>query len=123
MTKPFVYPIAFDLSQAAEMLGVNRRWLLEWLWKHPCDSNGTPYYRKAGRTKLFRESEVARIYAALPVAEAPRCPSPSSRRDHPTRTMRSAAATSTSNAYIRVRELLRSASKGKSVFVKTSGKR
>jgi hypothetical protein len=67
--KPPVYPIAYDLSKAAEMHGVTRRWLQEWLWKHPCDSNGIPYYRKAGRTKLFREADIVRIFASLSTPE------------------------------------------------------
>src|SRR5437899_577584 len=109
MTKP----LAMSLDTVAARLDIGRRWLLEWLWRNPADANGTPYYRKAGRTKLFTETDVARILAALPAPEAPRCPSSSSRRGHPTRTMRSAAATSTSSDYIALRELLKNASPNK----------
>jgi len=109
-------PITFNLDTAAARIGVTRRWLLEWLWKHPCDANGTPFYRRAGRTKLFTEADCARIVAALPVPEAP-C-----------RIMPSGAATYTSaahvrraaqgqgqgqNDYIALRELLKSASPNK----------
>ncbi len=98
------------LDRVAERMDVTRRWLLEWLRKHPCDQNGTPFYRSAGRIKLFTETDIARLEAALPRPEAPRCPSNSSRRAPAIRTGRSAAATSMSNDYIALRELLRSAS-------------
>src|SRR5882672_4242978 len=106
MTKPLAVP----LEKAAEQLGIGRRWLLEWLWKHPCDANGTPFYRKAGRTKIFTETDIARIHATLPTPEAPRCPSSSSRRAPATRIGRSAAVTSTSNDYIEALALLNAAS-------------
>lgn len=101
-----IYPLAVPLERAAEVLGVGRRWLLEWLWKNPCDQNGTPFYRKAGRTKLFTELDIARILAALPTPEVPFCPSSSSRRAGATRTMQSGGPTSGSD-YIEARELLR----------------
>jgi hypothetical protein len=81
---PPTHPVVYNLEQAAEMLGVTRRWLLEWLWKHPRDGNGTLFYRKAGRTRLFREADIARIVAAQPAPKAsPRsrpCWSPPRRR-------------------------------------------
>jgi hypothetical protein len=67
---PPTHPVVYNLEQAAEMLGVTRRWLLEWLWKHPRDGNGTLFYRKAGRTRLFREADIARIVAAQPAPKA-----------------------------------------------------
>jgi hypothetical protein len=62
----------FPLDIAAQRLGVTKRWLMEWLRVHPCDDLGRPFYRKAGRTKLFTDSDVRRIYEALPTpAPAP----------------------------------------------------
>src|SRR5438309_8005690 len=103
-------PRFIRLEEVAERLCVTRRWLLEWLWKHPCDANGTPYYRSAGRTKLFTEIDYSRIAAALPSPEAPRCPSSSSRRAPATRTGRYVAATSTLNDYTEALALLNAVS-------------
>src|SRR5713226_1970085 len=98
------------LDRVVERLDVTRRWLLEWLRKYPCDQNGTPFYRSAGRTKLFTETDIARLEATLPRPEPPRCPSSSFLRAPATRTGRSAAATSTSNAYTEALALLNAAS-------------
>jgi hypothetical protein len=98
--------LTYNLDTICQRLDIGRRQLLEWLWKHPCDVNGTPFYRKIGRTKLFTETDIARILAALPTPEAPRCPSSSSRRVPATRIGRFAAATSTSNDYTEALALL-----------------
>src|SRR5262245_22623339 len=55
------------LDEAAAKLRKSRRWLQSFLREHP-------YYRLAGRTKLFTEADINRPYEALP------CPSNSSRR-------------------------------------------
>ena len=57
--------VSFPLETAADQLGVNRRTLIEWLRAHPRDANGQPFYRCAGRTKLFTDSDVRRIDAHL----------------------------------------------------------
>jgi hypothetical protein len=105
----------FTLEQVAAELHKTKAWLQEWLSRHPYDANGTPFYRKAGRTKLFRRSDIDRIYASL---EAP-CPLPLSRPGRAIRTGRSVAATSMSGDYIALQKLLtdgspRSSSSGSS---------
>jgi hypothetical protein len=44
---PPVYPLVYNLDQAADMLSVTQ--LLEWLYRHPYDENGTPFYRSMGQ--------------------------------------------------------------------------
>jgi hypothetical protein len=61
--------LAMNLTQAAAELGVKRRWLMEWLRGRPCDRGGVPFYRIAGKEKLFTESDLKRILAALPQPE------------------------------------------------------
>src|SRR5262245_38809482 len=55
------------IDEAAARLRKSRRWLQSFLRQHP-------YYRLAGRTKLFTEADINRLYEALP------CPSHSSHR-------------------------------------------
>src|SRR6478672_5966225 len=62
------------IEEAANRLRKSRRWLQDFLRDNPTDLAGTPFYRKAGRTMLFTEADIVRIYEALP------CPSSSSRR-------------------------------------------
>ena len=63
----------YVIEEVAAELRVKKRWLAEFLRAHPCDQYGEPFYRLAGRVKLFTDSDVARIYKALP------CPSSQSR--------------------------------------------
>src|SRR5262249_60022461 len=70
------------LDEAAAKLRKSRRWLQSFLRRHP-------YYRLAGRTKLFTEADINRLYEALP------CPSNSSRRES-RRSSRSGVPTSES---------------------------
>src|SRR5215813_2501928 len=93
----------FTIDQVAEELHKSKDWLQDWLLRHPVDEHGSPFYRLAGRTKLFRRIDVDRIFHAL---EAPSCRYVSSR---PARTIpigRSAAAISTSKASIQLAALL-----------------
>lgn len=53
------------LPEVADRLRKTARWLTEWLRKNPRDGHGIPYCRQAGRTKLFTETDVARIVEAL----------------------------------------------------------
>src|SRR3990167_2124382 len=72
----------YTMEEVATGLHKSRRWLQDFLRDHP-------YYRMAGRTKLFSDGDVARIVEALP------CPSNSSRRARTgRRTGRSGAPTS-----------------------------
>ena len=56
---------AFTLLEAADRLRKSKRWLLEWLRKHPADRNGEPFYTPVGRDKIFHQADIARIEAAL----------------------------------------------------------
>jgi hypothetical protein len=53
------------MTEAAERLRKTPRWLTSWLRGNPQDANGIPYCRQAGRTRLFTETDVARIVEAL----------------------------------------------------------
>jgi hypothetical protein len=56
---------ALTLPEAAERLRKSKRWLLEWLRKHPADKAGEPYYTPVGRDKIFHQADIARIEFAL----------------------------------------------------------
>jgi hypothetical protein len=49
------------INQTADHLCKSRRWLLEWLRKHPADKDGQPYYTPVGRDKIFHQADIARI--------------------------------------------------------------
>ena len=66
-------PPYMTLAEAASKLRKSPRWLWDWLDKNPRDGFDRPFYRLAGRTRLFSEGDVARIFEALP------CPSVSGR--------------------------------------------
>src|SRR5215471_440302 len=64
---------AYNLDQVAERLGLKRRYLADWLRAHR-DQEGKPYYsRQAGKTKLFTDADVVRIFDALPQAGGTPC--------------------------------------------------
>jgi hypothetical protein len=96
--------VSFPLETAAERLGVTRRWLMEWLRKHPWDAHGTPFYRCAGKTKLFTPGDVARIHAALPGPEGAPC-SVSTHRAKASRRTGASAAPISESAWIKAAEL------------------
>jgi hypothetical protein len=74
-------PLAYDLDAVAARLSVKRRFLADWLRAHPWDADGQPFVSAiAGKKKLFTESDIRRIFAALPKPEAQPCPSSSARR-------------------------------------------
>jgi hypothetical protein len=66
------------LPEAAAALRTSKRWLLEWLRKHPADKAGEPYFTPVGRDKLFHQNDIARIEFAL--REGVKCRSVSGRR-------------------------------------------
>src|SRR6266705_3539813 len=79
--------ILLTVEEVAQRLHKSPRWLQDFLRDHPTGPDGRPFFRLAGRTRLFSESDVGRLYEALP------CPSSSSRRDKAkARTGRSALA-------------------------------
>jgi hypothetical protein len=95
---------SFPIKTAAEKLGVTRRWLMEWLRSHPCDASGCPFYRLAGRAKLFTEGNLGCIYAALPAPEG--IPSSSStRRARPSRATGASGPPTSDAAWIKAVKL------------------
>jgi hypothetical protein len=81
------------LTEAAAALRTSKRWLLEWLRKHPADKQGEPYFTPVGRDKLFHQTDIARIEFAL--REGVKCRSVSGRRAPvKRRTMKSVERTS-----------------------------
>lgn len=55
------------MDEAATKLRISRRWLQDFIQDHP-------YYRTAGRKKLFTDEDITRLIEAMP------CPGNSSRR-------------------------------------------
>jgi hypothetical protein len=87
--------IPMTATEAANVLRKSKRWLLEWLRKHPADQEGEPYYTPIGRDKIFHQADIARIEWAL--REGVKCRSNSGRRALvKRRTMKSGARTSES---------------------------
>jgi hypothetical protein len=88
--------LTYTIVEAARELRKSRRWLQDWLRDHPFDAHGRPFFSKNGRTKVFRETDIARILDETMRAAAP-CPSSSSTPAKArARTTRSAAPTSDS---------------------------
>jgi len=67
---------ALTLSETAAELRKSPRWLQDWLAKNPVDAFGKPFCSKLGRTRVFREADIARILDAT--MDRP-CPSKSAR--------------------------------------------
>src|SRR6516162_9186832 len=61
----------YTIKEAAETMHKKRRWLQDWLRRHPADADGNPYYARYGRTKVLNDNDLARIQAA--VREEERC--------------------------------------------------
>ena len=57
-------PLTYNIKDAAERLGVSRRWLREFLREHPADKAGVPFYVPIGNRKRFTESDLERILEA-----------------------------------------------------------
>ena len=68
----------YTLDEAAAQLHKSKRWLQYWLLDHPADKHGQPFYVPLGRTKVFTDSDLARILAAC--IEDERCRLNSSRQ-------------------------------------------
>lgn len=53
------------LPEVAGKLRVEPLWLTRWLRRHPRDSQGEPFFRRAGRTKLFTEKTADAISCVI----------------------------------------------------------
>ena len=51
----------FTMNEVAKRLRKTRRWLQDQLREHPEDSRGVPFFRNAGRSKLFTEESITRL--------------------------------------------------------------
>jgi hypothetical protein len=54
----------YTMDEAAGRLRISRRFLQEFLAKHPADPTGVPYYVPMGNTKPFTDRDLDRIIAA-----------------------------------------------------------
>ena len=57
-------PLTYNIKDAAERLGVSKRWLREFLRQHPVDKVGVPFYVPFGNRKRFTEGDLERILEA-----------------------------------------------------------
>jgi hypothetical protein len=81
------------MEEVAAKLRKSRRWLQDFLQDHP-------YYRLAGRTKVFTDEDIDRLIEALP------CPGSSSRRDKGKRHTGTFGARTSESLWTTARELL-----------------
>jgi hypothetical protein len=89
------------MDEVAQRLHKSRRWLQDFVRDHP-------FYRLAGRTKLFTEGDIARLVEALP------CPSSSSRRAKAARRTGMSEARTLESLLTEARRLLSSEPRGRS---------
>src|SRR5262245_14994901 len=89
------------MDEAAKELRVSRRWLQDFIQDHP-------YYRTAGRKKLFTTEDMARLIGALP------CPGSSSRPAKAKRHTGTSGASTSASLWTTARELLKSERRGAS---------
>ena len=54
-------PLTYNVKDAAQRLGVSKRWLREFLREHPADKAGIPFYVPFGNRKRFTERDLERI--------------------------------------------------------------
>lgn len=54
-------PLTYTIKDAAERLGVSKRWLQKFLRKHPADNDGVPFYVPFGNRKKLTERDLERI--------------------------------------------------------------
>jgi hypothetical protein len=73
-------PRFYTLAETARTLRKSERWLWDWLKRHPCDDNGQPFFRLAGRTKLFSLDDVMTVFLPPVVVRAFRATPPRIRR-------------------------------------------
>jgi len=54
-------PLTYNIKDAAERLGVSKRWLQKFLRQHPVDRAGVPFYVPIGTRKRVTELDLERI--------------------------------------------------------------
>ena len=91
----------YTMDDVAERLHKSRRWLQDFIQEYP-------FYRLAGRTKLFTEGDIARLIEALP------CPGSSSRPAKAKRRTGTSAESTSESLWTAARELLRNERPGRS---------
>jgi hypothetical protein len=69
-------PLTYNSKDAAQRIGVSRRWLREFLRQHPSDEAGIPFYVPIGNRKRFTERDLERILEANREAEREKLLSP-----------------------------------------------
>jgi hypothetical protein len=57
-------PLTYSIRQAAERLGMSKRWLQGFVQDYPVDKNGTPFYLRLGNRKRFTDRDLERILEA-----------------------------------------------------------
>jgi hypothetical protein len=65
-------PPLLTIEEAAAKLCTTKRRLRSWLYEHPTDAAGEPFFKLFGRTKLFDEEDLARILKASTEKKHPR---------------------------------------------------
>ena len=105
----------YKLKDAAKVLHKSERWLWGWLEKNRADRFNRPFYRLAGRTKLFTDDDLARIYEAMP------CRSISGRRGRAKAPTTKFAADTSESALSRALELAKRQSRPKFSVVSNDG--
>jgi len=53
--------LTYSIKDAAQRLGVSKRWLQQFLCKHPADKDGIPFYVPVGNRKRLTEQDLERI--------------------------------------------------------------
>lgn len=61
------------MPEAAKALRKSRRWLQDWLAKHPVDAYGRPFYSTLDRTKVFKQADIDRISEEIGVQSRVAC--------------------------------------------------
>ena len=59
-----IVSLTYNIKDAAQRIGVSRRWLREFLRQHPTDKVGIPFYVPVGNRKRFTERDLERILEA-----------------------------------------------------------
>src|SRR6185295_6170471 len=86
-------------EEVSKRLHKSPRWLQDFLRRNPWGRDGRPFFRLAGRTKLFTDADILRILEALP------CPSNSFPRARVRRRSGTYEAPTSDNLWIEAQRL------------------